>query len=68
MERQKARDLEDPLLLDHLDQMAHKTYIDEILETCTEALSAVRRYRKALEKEEARRADTHTDNNNLSHL
>ena len=45
MDSKKARDLEDQLLLDHLDQMAHKTYIDEILETCTEALAAVRRYR-----------------------
>lgn len=61
MDSKKARGLEDQLLLDHLDQMAHKTYIDEILETCTEALAAVRRYRKALEKEEVRRAGTHTD-------
>ena len=30
MDSKKARDLEDQLLLDHLDQMAHKTYIDEI--------------------------------------
>ena len=61
MDSKKVRDLEDQLLLDHLDQMEHKTYIDEILETCTEALSAVRRYRKALEKEEVRRAGTQTD-------
>lgn len=61
MDSKKVRDLEDQLLLDHLDQMAHKTYIDEILETCSEALSAVRRYRKALEKEEVRRAGTQTD-------
>ena len=61
MDSKKVRDLEDQLLLDHLNQMAHKAYIDEILETCTEALSAVRRYRKALEKEEVRRAGTQTD-------
>ena len=61
MDSKKVRDLEDQLLLDHLNQMAHKTYIDEILETCTEALSAVRRYRKALEKEEVHRAGTQTD-------
>ena len=61
MDSKKVRDLEDQLLLDHLDQMAHKTYIDEILETCTEALSAVRRYRKDLEKEEVRRDGTQTD-------
>ena len=61
MDSKKARDLEDQLLLDHLDQMAHKNCRDEILETCTEALAAVRRYRKALEKEEVRRDGTHTD-------
>lgn len=61
MDSKKARDLEDQLLIDHLDYMAHKNCRDEILETCTEALAAVRRYRKALEKEEVRRAGTQTD-------